>query len=530
LPKMQARATQPVGAPQTEINEAKPGTPVRTAMVIEPRDGFLNVFLPPTSSAEAYVDLIARVEATASATKIPVRLEGYPPPHDPRFAEIKVTPDPGVVEVNIHPSADWSDLRNKTEALYEEARACGLDASGFMIDGRPTGSGGGAHVTLGGTTAAESPFLRRPDVLGSLIRFWQNHPSLSYFFSGLFLGPTSQAPRADEARSDILYELEIALSQLPGPDDTDFPPWLVDRVLRHLLVDVTGNTHRAEICIDKLYSPDSASGRLGLVEFRAFEMPPHWQMNVAQQLLLRALVAWFWTTPYREKLIEFGTELHDRYMLPDALWANFGAALEKVSRGLGVRIDREWFRAQFDFRFPLAGRIEHDGIDLELRNALEPWHVLGEEGSASGTARFVDASVERLQVKVSGAFQGESLGIACNGHLLPLQRGEALSEQIAGVRFRTWLPSSALHPTIPPHGPLVFDIVDLSVGRAVTGCTYHPTHPGGRNFETRPVNALEAEGRRLARFQPFGHSTPGQSYTAPRPDPRFPYTLDLRRS
>lgn len=510
-----------------ELSSGRP--PVRTALVVEPRAGHLNVFLPPIQSAEAFVDLIAAVEEVAENTGLPVRIEGYPPPRDPRFSDIKVTPDPGVIEINIHPSANWTDLRDKTRTLYDRARECGLDASGFMIDGRPTGSGGGAHVTVGGASAPDSPFLRRPDVLGSLIRFWQNHPSLSYFFSGMFIGPTSQAPRVDEARTDLLYELEIALNQLPGPDEAGFPPWLVDRVLRHLLVDVTGNTHRSEICIDKLYSPDGPAGRLGLVEFRAFEMPPHWQMNVAQQLVLRALIAWFWQMPYTAPLQPYGTALHDRFMLPDVLWADFGAALDKVSKGLGVRIEREWFRAQYDFRFPLAGRIEHDGVELELRSALEPWHVLGEESGAGGTARFVDSSLERLQVKLSGTFSSSGLAVACNGRLLPLQTGERADEQLCGVRFRAWLPASCLHPTIDPHGPLIFDLIAPGQQRALAGCTYHTTHPGGRNFETRPINALEAEGRRLARFKPIGH-TPGTFQDKPyTPDPRFPWTLDLRR-
>lgn len=502
--------------------------PVRTALVVEPRAGHLNVFLPPTESAEAFAELIAAVEEVAEQSGRLVRIEGYPPPRDPRLHEIKVTPDPGVIEINIHPSSDWQDLRDKTEALYKEARLCGLDASGFKLDGRPTGSGGGAHVTVGGATALDSPFLRRPDVLGSLVRFWQNHPSLSYLFSGLFIGPTSQAPRADEARTDILYELEIALAQLPGPDEDDVPPWLVDRILRHLLVDVTGNTHRSEICIDKLYSPDGPAGRLGLVEFRAFEMPPHWQMNVAQQLVLRALIAWFWQTPYTAPLVPHGTALHDKFMLPDVLWADFGVALKKVSDGLGVKIEREWFRAQYDFRFPLAGQIDHDGVSLELRSALEPWHVLGEESAGGGVARFVDSSLERLQVKLSGSYETSGLSVACNGRLLSLHRGERADEQLCGIRFRSWLPASCLHPTIDPHEPLIFDLVDETARRAVAGCTYHATHPGGRNFETRPINALEAEGRRLARFQPFGHTT-GTFDGQPAPmDPRFPWTADLR--
>ena len=505
-------------------------SPVRTALVVEPRGGHLNVFLPPTATAAGFCDLIAAIEEIAETAGQPVRIEGYPPPRDPRFHEIKVTPDPGVIEVNIHPSADWDGLREKTQILYEEARACGLDASGFMIDGRPTGSGGGAHVTLGGASAPESPLLRRPDVLGSLIRFWQNHPSMSYFFSGLFIGPTSQAPRMDEARSDILYELDIALSQLPGADTSNFPPWLVDRVLRHLLVDVTGNTHRAEICIDKLYSPDGPAGRLGLVEFRAFEMPPHWQMNVAQQLILRALVAWFWRKPYTAPLIDHGTALHDRFMLPDIVRADFDAALEKISAGLGIRMEPSWFDAQFDFRFPMAGRIEVDGHVLELRSAIEPWHVLGEEGGASGTTRFVDSSLERLQVKLVTP-QGETpFQLGCNGVRVPLHAGHMPGEQVAGIRFRTWLPASCLHPTIPPHGPLVFDLFDPVQGRAIGGCTYHASHPGGRNFETRPVNALEAEGRRLARFEPHGHNPGATGLRSYSPDPRFPFTLDMRRT
>ncbi|MEM6947196.1 MAG: transglutaminase family protein [Pseudomonadota bacterium] len=538
IAKQERAETAPGPKRGGEGQEAAPGDrrafsqgppPVRTALVIEPRDNYLCIFLPPTGTAEAFCDLVARIEAVAEQAGQPIRLEGYPPPDDPRLETIKVTPDPGVIEVNVHPSPNWRYLTEKTQALYAEARACGLDASGFMTDGRPTGSGGGAHLTLGGASAPDSPFLRRPDVLGSIIRFWQNHPSLSYLFSGLFIGPTSQAPRMDEARSDILYELDLALAQLPAPGETGFPPWLVDRILRHLLVDVSGNTHRAEICIDKLYSPDGPAGRLGLVEFRAFEMPPHWQMNVAQQLVLRALIAWVWEQPYSAPLIDHGPGLHDRFMLPDVLMADFAAALDKISTGLGLALDPSWFAAQYDFRFPLLGQIEHDGHVLELRSALEPWHVLGEEGAAAGTTRFVDSSLERLQVKLTTPLGQPAPRIACNGRLLPLQPGLRQGEHICGVRFRSWLPASCLHPTIEPHGRLVFDLLDRGASRSIAGCTYYATHPGGLNFENRPVNALEAEGRRLARFEAIGH-TPGPFTPAANTvDPRTPYTLDLRR-
>ncbi|MGR3433578.1 MAG: transglutaminase family protein [Shimia sp.] len=503
----------------------RPATPVRTALAIEPRDGHLAVFLPPTESAEAYLDLIAAVEAVAVAQAQPVRIEGYPPPSDPRFREIKVTPDPGVIEVNTQPAADWGELRAITEGLYADAAAVGLDASGFALDGRPTGSGGGAHVVVGGATPEDSPFLRRPDVLASLVRVWNAHPALSYMFAGQFIGPTSQAPRPDEGRHDQLIELDLALKQIPGAG-TDVPPWLVDRILRHLLVDATGNTHRAEICIDKLFSPDGPAGRLGLVEFRAFEMPPHWQMNMAQQLLLRAILAWVWAAPRTGPLVDHGPALHDRYILPDVLWADLCALLRAVSDGIGVEIDPEWFRAQYDFRFPRAGLIEVDGVTLELRNALEPWHVLGEEGTPGGTARFVDSSLERLQVKVTGADPDRHL-IACQGRRLPLQPvGGAM---VAGVRFRSWLPASALHPTMPATPDLTFDLVDRSAGRAIAGATYHAQHPGGRNFERRPVNPLEAEGRRRIRFAARGHRAGTFAEVPGFVDPRQPFTLDLRR-
>lgn len=519
---------------------------IKTALCVEQRKGKIYVFMPPVQYAEHYLDMLASVEAAADKLKLKVVIEGYEPPRDNRMVKLGVSPDPGVVEVNIHPAKTWKEIVNNYDVLFEQARLSRLSSEKFMVDGKHTGTGGGNHITIGGVTPSDSPLLRRPGLLRSLVTYWQHHPGLSYLFSSQFVGPTSQAPRVDEGRPEMLYELELAFSQIP--DNEDIPFWMVDRIFRNLLIDITGNTHRAEFCIDKLYSPDSSTGRLGILEFRAFDMPPNKQMCIVQLLLLRCLVARFWKNPYKGRLVRWGTQLYDKFMLPHYVYQDLKEVTEDLQEQ-GYPFQLSWLETFFEFRFPLYGKIKVQEMELQLRMGIEPWHVLGEEAVSGGTARFVDSSVERVEVKISN-FNTDRYMVTCHGIPLPLKETEIKGEYVAGVRYRAWSPPSALHPTLGKDVPLVFDVLDTWNNKSIGGCIYHVSHPGGRNYDTFPVNSYEAEGRRISRFWNEGH-TQGPFRTSgsykgigryleknenPRKfdppsttlNPEYPNTLDLR--
>jgi len=519
-----------------------------TALTFEARDGFLYVFLPPTTRLDDYLALIALVEGAATALRQPVVFEGYGPPPDVRLNSLVVTPDPGVIEVNVQPTTSWAEQQALTVTLYDLARQTRLSTEKFDLDGMHTGTGGGNHITLGGPTPLDSPLLRRPDLLVSMVGYWQRHPALSYLFSGRFIGPTSQAPRFDEGRPEAIYEMEIAFAEIRRLMDTtdkrgrSVPPspWMIDRALRHLLTDLVGNTHRAEFCIDKLYSPDSSRGRLGLLELRGFEMPPHPQMALVQALLIRSLVSMFWDRPDTRPMIRWGTALHDEFLLPHGVRTDVDQVVRDL-QAAGIGFERAWLDPFLEFRFPRIGRVLAGEVELEFHSAIEPWLVLGEEATAGGTARYVDSSVERLQVTARG-FDPERHLVTCQGVPVPLTRDQtggdpgSPGEYYGGVRYRAWQPWSALHPSIEVHAPLHFDVVDLADGLSRGGATYHVVHPGGRSYEQPPVNAASAEARRSSRFEPRGHTAGRLDVGALRDAGRraasseYPRTLDLRRA
>ncbi len=522
-------------------------TPSRTALVVEILDRRIHVFLPPLERAEKFVELVELLERVALDTGTALVIDGYGPPPDPRLTGLLVTPDPGVLEVNLHPAGSWAELENIWPTLYGLAADLGLGAVTFGLDGRQSGSGGGNHWTLGAVEPARSPLLRRPDLLVSLITYWQHHPALSYAFAGRFVGPTSQAPRVDEGRPETLSELETAFAEIERladlPDDPanpDHRPWLVDRALRQLLTDITGNTHRSEFCVDKLYSPDSARGRLGLLELRGFEMPPTVDLALVQALLIRAIVARCAEDRYAAPLIRWGSRLHERYLLPYFMAVDLAEVVADLRRH-DFSFELGWLQPFLDFRCPVLGRAEIDSgssgpVELELRTAIEPWHVLGQESSSGGTARYVDSSTERLQVLVRG-FDRERFLLTCNGHPVPLTPTTVDSQYVAGVRFKAWNPWSALHPTQPLDAPLTFDLVDRAAGLSRGGARYHVVHPGGLDSAQPPVNAREAEARRARRFESMGHTTgvidvgaldAEQAWRRTGTD-ELPLTLDLRR-
>lgn len=485
-----------------------PPEALRSAITAEVRDGGLLVFLPPLPDAESFAELLSAVERTAlRLSSPPLSIEGYPPPDAPGWESLSLIPDPGVIEVNLPPADDWESLEKTVSALYEAAAHCGLQGTRRLPSGEIVPTGGGAHLVLGGASLEENPFLLNPSLLPGFLRFIQHHPSLSYLFSGRFTGPSSQAPRIDESFFEVPYELEIALRAIEGmaaPADAA----AIDSILRNLLLDLHGNTHKAEVSVDKFFNPFIPNGRLGLVEFRAIEMSPDAPTFLSIHALWRALAASLATRPFREPVRDWQGALHDRFLLPSFLERDLQEVLTYLEQD-GFSFETSWFRTHLHFRFPFLAEESLGDGHWTLRRAVEPWPLLGEQPTPSGgLVRCVDSSTERLEIRLLGL--PEETEVRINGHLLPLETHPG-GGRFGGVRFRTaWLPT-CLHPQVAPHTPLEISFLE---------------HPGKQlgvwHYLSLP---LEADGK-TRRVIPAKETRHPKLNTDQRPASRR--TLDLR--
>ncbi len=522
---------------------------LRRALTVEIRAGTLTLFIPPLLLA-SYLELIAKTEQAVAATKLSsVVLAGYVPPPDAALPTIGLASDPGVLEINVAPCATWADYDLQLAQLYAAAASVGLCARKLQLNGREVGTGGGAHLVFGAPPGLYSPFFAFPALLPSVIRYFQRHPALSYAFTGAYMGPSSQAPRIDESTYEALYELEIACAAAETLGSPQNLP-LYDLLFRDLLMDRSGNTHRAEISVDKLWNPFAPNGRLGLVEFRAFETHPQPAVQSVTALFIRAILARLCLAPLSAPFIRWAGELHDRFFLPAFVWADLAAICEDL-QSHGLPFDVEWLRAPWEFRFPKVGeltvKIENrkskikNSLTIEFRQALEAWPLLGESPNAGTVARTVDASLDRLEARVSDAKALEHGLLLVNG--LPCEfraaKGGAPAEASAkegpipaacGIRYRAFYLTPSLQPHVPVHAPLLLEWVDRETLTVLAAARWHVWNPRHADYTDRPANDTAAAQRRAERWEPWKH-TLGQSRFIPKID--FPvegrHTLDLRR-
>jgi uncharacterized protein (DUF2126 family) len=505
---------------------------LRRALTAEVRQGTLIVFVPPLL-LESYVVLLAAIERTLDQLALrDVILAGYAPPPDPALPTIGLASDPGVLEINVAPCATWRDFDAQLEQLFAAARAVGLCARKLQFNGREVGTGGGAHLVFGGPSGMQSPFLTYPALLPSVIRYWQRHPALSYAFTGAYMGPSSQAPRIDESTYEALYELEVACAGAESFGSPQNLP-LFDLLFRDLLMDRSGNTHRAEISVDKLWNPFAPNGRLGLVEFRAFETHPQRSVQALTALFVRAILARLCAEPYREPFIRWNGELHDRFFLPAFVWEDLVAVCEDLRRH-GIPFDPEWLRIPWAWRFPQLGEFvltdkTKGEFRIELRQALEAWPLLGESPNAGTVARTVDSSVDRIEARVSDLRILEGGLLLVNG--LPCEfRPTADGGAACGIRYRAFYFTPSLQPHVPVHAPLLIEWVDRATLNVIGGARWHVWNPRFEPYTELPKSDLAAASRCAERWESWPH-TIGQSRFVPKIDfpPEGRHTLDLRR-
>jgi uncharacterized protein (DUF2126 family) len=485
--------------------------------------------------------LLAAIEDTLETLSLrDAILAGYAPAPDPALPTIGLASDPGVLEINVSPCASWREYDIQLEQLYAAARAVGLCARKLHFNGREVGTGGGAHLVFGGPSDVRSPFFRLPTLLPSIIRYWQRHPALSYAFTGAYMGPSSQAPRIDESTYEAVYELEIACA---GAETVGSPQNLAlfDLLFRDLLMDRSGNTHRAEISVDKLWNPFAPNGRLGLVEFRAFETHPTRSVQSVTALFVRAILARLSAAPCGAPFIRWAGELHDRFFLPAFVWEDLVAICHDLKMH-GIAFDPEWLRVPWEWRFPILGEFAlsdkaNGEFKIEFRQALEAWPLLGEAPNAGTVARTVDSSVDRIEARVSDSaiLTGGLLlvnGLPCEFRPLPAGlSGEGSKAAAAcGIRYRAFCFTPSLQPHVPVHAPLLLEWVDRTTLSVVAAARWHVWNPRFEPYTDLPKTEAIATTRRKERWEPWPH-TIGQPRFVPKIDfpPEGRHTLDLRR-
>lgn len=506
-----------------------PEKTLRRALTVEVEEGALNIFLPPLSQ-QAFVSLLTCIEDLAGKGNWQrLSFSGYPPPEEgtPFFRRCGLAADPGVLEVNIPPSASWEEYRDCLRSVYSAAAESGLVAWKAALNGRMNGTGGGAHLIFGGPSADKNAFFRHPLLLSSVVRYWQAHPALSYFFTGQYVGPGCQAPRVDETDVQRLYEVELACTgaeQIRG----GFQQVFFDRLWRNLLTDAAGNSHRAEICVDKFWNLGSPTGCLGLVEFRALETHPDADVLAVAGLFFRAVITRLLLDPYHQPLRRWGGELHDRFFLPAGLWEDIGQIVDDL-HAHGFLFPLEALRAQLEFRFAVLGEMPlPGGGKLVVRQAHEPWPLMAEETRGAATVRLVDNSTDRLEISLAGTPDEDGARLLVNG--FPLEFSAVGGQRVAGLRYKCASGWPALHPHLAVQSPLVLDWVSRQDGQVLASAAYHYWNPSGPVYETGVEDGPAALKRQQERWKILPvESRPKilQAADYARP-PESRLTLDLR--
>lgn len=457
-------------------------------------------------------------------------LEGDPaaaPPSDPALAWLTVTPDPGVVEVNMAPAPDLETFLQWSRDVYAAAADAGLSAVRYRWNGQAVDSGGGGQITLGGPSPEASPFFRHPHLLPGLLRYLNRHPSLSYWFATECVGSSSQGPRPDEGVRERFEELTVALTGL-GRSSVERSPEELWRALGPLLVDCSGNSHRAELNVEKLWNPYLADrGRQGLVEFRALRMERAPERMAAVGALLRALAARLVGAPYEEPFVDWSAALHDRFALPAVLEDDLREVLSDLHAhgvGLGPALTRQVLDPPAE-----VGRVAQDEVILTVTPALDYWPLVGDVASEERRgARLLDTSTQRLQVMIEAPAGEEPGQVSVDGWMLSLvalpSRGEGC--WVAGVRYRAFVPEPGLHPRLPANDPLSLSWVR---GARAVEIVLHGWIPGGGSYPGLPADPAEASRRREERVVIRSASPATATAVTPPADARSAFTLDLRR-